>query len=153
MSDLRELYQEMILDHGRAPRNLRAIEDADHTAEGFNPLCGDRVKLYLRVAGGVVVDAGFEGSGCAISTASASMLTEVVVGKRVEEVDELRRRFRGLVTGEVRDASRLEELGKLAVFSGVCAFPNRIKCASLVWHALESALHSEAGAAPAVSTE
>ncbi len=140
MSDLRELYQEVILDHGKSPRNFRVIDDPHHSAEGYNPLCGDEVKLFLKVEGGVVADVGFQGKGCAISTASASMLTEVVVGKTREEVGELLRAFRAMLTAEPGTPPDAAMLGKLAVFSGVCEFPNRVKCASLVWHTLDNAL-------------
>ena len=143
MPDLRELYQELILDHGKSPRNLRKIEDFSHEASGFNPICGDKVRLYLACRNDVVVDASFEGSGCAISTASASMLTQAVIGKRVDEIRELRRRVGEMLTatpGEYRD---IESLGKFAAFSGVCEFPNRVKCATLVWHTLDAALGSE----------
>ena len=139
MSDLRELYQEVILDHSRSPRNFRIIEDADHTAEGYNPLCGDQVTLYLKMEDGVVADVGFQGKGCAISTASASMLTETIVGKTREEVGQLFTSIREMLTADSGTPAEIESLGKLAVFSGVCEFPNRVKCASLVWHTLENA--------------
>ena len=152
MSDLRELYQEVILDHSKRPRNFRALEDASHRSEGFNPLCGDRATVFLRVADGVVQDASFQGSGCSISTSSASMMTESVRGKSLAEVETLFERFHEMVTGAPDQAGRgnPDLLGKLAVFSGVCEFPVRVKCASLPWHTLNAALH---GQPAGVSTE
>jgi nitrogen fixation NifU-like protein len=150
--DLRELYQEVILDHGKRPRNLREIPGTPHKAEGFNPLCGDRATVYLQLEGDVVKDASFVGRGCSISTASASMMTESVKGRSRPEVERLFERFHDLVTAPPDQAGRAAapELGKLAVFSGVCEFPVRVKCASLPWHTLRAALQGEA--AP-VSTE
>jgi nitrogen fixation NifU-like protein len=148
MSDLRELYQTTILDHGRKPRNFGKLETANRQAEGYNPLCGDQLTLYLEVEDGVVKRAGFEGSGCAISTASASLLTEAVQGRTVEEVMALFERFHQLVAGEVEVdplAGRDAGLGKLSVFSGVREFPMRVKCATLAWHAMRSALAGEGG--------
>ena len=139
MSELRELYQTMILDHYKRPRNLGRPEAADRSAAGDNPLCGDRVTVFARVADGVVADVGFEGSGCAISTASASLMTESVKGRRVEEVVKLFDRFHEVVTGAGEPAS---DLGKLAVFVGVREFPLRVKCATLAWHTLKGALES-----------
>jgi nitrogen fixation protein NifU and related proteins len=150
MSDeLRELYQEVILDHGKRPRNLREIPGASRTAEGYNPLCGDRATIYLTLDGDVVKDASFVGKGCSISTASASMMTEAVKGKTRAEAEALFERFHALVTGEPARAGA-PELGKLAVFSGVSEFPVRVKCASLAWHTLRAALQGEA---TPVSTE
>ncbi len=148
MSDLRELYQELILDHHRRPRNFRRLENANRRAEGFNPLCGDRIHLYLRIEDGIVKDAGFEGSGCAISTASASMMTESLKEKTEAEVEELFRKFHDLVTG--KSAADPESLGKLAVFSGVREYPVRVKCATLAWHTLRAALQ---GSLETVATE
>lgn len=149
MSELRELYQQVILDHNRKPRNFRRIEDADRTAEGENPLCGDRITLYLDVEDGVIKDAAFQGTGCAISRASASIMTGSVIGKPETEAEVLFRRVRAMLTGKQNgDAAR--DLGKLAVFAGVREFPSRIKCATLAWHTLEAAL---SGAAEPVSTE
>jgi nitrogen fixation NifU-like protein len=140
MSDLRELYQQVILEHSRSPRNYKELEGASHRAEGYNPLCGDQITVYLVVDGDRVVDVAFKGSGCAISKASASLMTGAVKGKTVAEAEELFARFREMVTSE-RDASIDEEaLGKLAVFSGVREFPVRVKCATLAWHTLHSAL-------------
>ena len=146
MSELRELYQTMILDHYKRPRNRGRPEAADRRAAGDNPLCGDKVAVFARVKDGVVTDVGFEGSGCAISTASASLMTESVKGRRVEEVAKLFDRFHEVVTGASEPGS---DLGKLAVFVGVREFPMRVKCATLAWHTLRAAL--EGGGA--VSTE
>lgn len=137
MSDLRELYQEVILDHYRRPRNFAALDDANRKAEGYNPLCGDRVTIYLRVADGVVRAASFQGSGCAISTASASLMTEAVQGKTLAEAEALFEQFHGLVTGAERAP---QELGKLEALGGVRDYPVRVKCATLAWHTLRSAL-------------
>jgi nitrogen fixation NifU-like protein len=141
-SELDDLYQEVILDHGRRPRNFRVIPDADRKAEGLNPLCGDHFKLYVKLNGERIDDIAFEGSGCAISKASASLMTSSVKGKTVREAEELFSRFHRLVT-EGPDKVPLSELGKLAALSGVCEFPTRVKCASLVWHTLKNALESE----------
>ncbi len=145
--DLRDLYQQVILDHNRKPRNFRTIADANRTAEGYNPLCGDRIALYLTVNDGIVVDAAFQGSGCAISKAAASMMTAEVIGKPEGEVDALFHRVHAMLTGTNGGAA---DVGKLAVFAGVREFPSRIKCATLAWHTLQAAL-SEAG--EPVSTE
>jgi len=138
--DLGGLYQDVILDHGRRPRNFREPPDANRRAEGYNPLCGDKLTLYLKVEGDRVVDAAFKGSGCAISTASASILTETVKGKTRREVEELFEKFHQLVTGKRVDSS--EDLGKLEVFSGVSEYPVRVKCAALAWHTLRGALEN-----------
>lgn len=140
-SDLRDLYQEVILDHNKKPRNFGKLESANRKAEGHNPLCGDRLTVYLDLEGGEIRDVRFEGSGCAISKASASMMTAEVKGKTVEEAEKKFHRFHRMVTQE--DDQDVEELGKLAAFSGVREFPVRVKCASLPWHTLEAALHSE----------
>jgi len=139
-SDLRDLYQEVILDHGRRPRNFRVLADPDRRTEGYNPLCGDRLTLYLRLDGDVIREAAFQGSGCAISTASASLLTETVVGKRTAEAEEIFRAFHALLTGAERGEGKPVSLGKLEVFSGVGEFPARVKCATLPWHTLHAAL-------------
>ncbi len=143
MSDLRDLYQDMILDHGRNPRNFRETADANHVCDGHNPLCGDRVKLFVKVRDGIVEDISFQGSGCAISTASASLMTSAVKGKRVEEVRELFDDFHELITGDPEQQPDSSKLGKLAVFSGVCEFPTRVKCATLSWHTLKSAIDKD----------
>ncbi len=138
MADLRELYQQVILDHHKKPRNFHRLENGNRKAEGYNPLCGDRLTLYLRIEDGVVRDVGFEGSGCAISTASASMMTESLKGKTEAEIEELFGRFHGLVTGKSDPGP--EAMGKLAVFAGVRDYPVRVKCATLAWHTLRAAL-------------
>jgi nitrogen fixation NifU-like protein len=135
-SGLDELYQEVILDHNRRPHNFRRIADGRH-AEGYNPLCGDRLTVYLRVEGDRIQDASFEGSGCAISKASASLMTDSVKGKTLEEATALFERFQRLITRSIDDP--VEDLGKLAVFAGVRQFPVRVKCASLAWHTLRAA--------------
>ncbi len=148
--DFRELYQETILDHNKNPRNYRAIPDATHHLEGFNPLCGDRLHLYLRVENGVIKDASFEGQGCAISKSSASLLTATVKGKTVEEAERIFSRFHDLITSDINAEPDLKALGKLAVFAGVREFPARIKCAILPWHTFHAALQDKKNA---VSTE
>ena len=142
--ELRELYQEQILDHSKRPRNKRAIDGAS-SAEGYNPLCGDRATVYVALEGDVVKDVAFVGQGCSISTASASMMTEALKGKTRAEVDALFERFHALVTAPPDSAAQnaAPELGKLAVFAGVCEFPARVKCASLAWHTLKAALSGE----------
>jgi nitrogen fixation NifU-like protein len=147
MSDLRDLYQQVILDHNRKPRNFRKVAAANRTAEGYNPLCGDRITLELTVEDGVVKDAAFQGAGCAISKAAASMMTASVIGKPEREVDALFHSVHAMLTDANGAAA---DVGKLAVFAGVREFPSRIKCATLAWHTLQAALH---GAAEPVSTE
>jgi nitrogen fixation NifU-like protein len=147
MSDLRELYQEVILDHSKRPRNFGHPAAANRQADGHNPLCGDRVRVYLVIADGIIRDAAFEGDGCAISKASASLMTEAVKGRSEAEVRELFARFHDLVTGE---GEVVEELDRLAVFAGVHEFPVRVKCATLPWHTLVAALE---GARQPVKTE
>ena len=148
MSELSDLYQEVILEHNKNPRNFRAIEDADKQADGNNPLCGDALRVYVKMEGDTVGDVAFKGSGCAISKASASMMTQAVKGKTREEADLLFDEFHKLVTGEA-EADDGEHLGKLKIFAGVLEFPARVKCASLSWHTLHAALHGE----EVVSTE
>ena len=138
MADLSDLYQEVILDHNRRPRNFRVLDQPSHHAEGYNPLCGDRLMLYLKVDGDVVTEVGFQGSGCAISRASASLMTDEVRGKPVVEVRALFERFHQMVTSAPDIA--VEDLGKLSVLAGVREFPVRVKCASLAWHTLKAAL-------------
>ena len=150
MSDLRDLYQEVILDHTKHPRNFGALEHATHSASGRNPLCGDQLVLTLDVEGGRVLEARFAGKGCAISTASASLLTEAVKGHTTGEAHALFERFHRAVTAPTSDEADVEGLGKLAVLAGVREFPTRVKCASLAWHTLEAAL---SGATDAVTTE
>jgi len=150
MEDLHDLYQDVILDHNRSPRNFRELEGASHRAEGYNPLCGDRLSVWLELDGDRISGVSFHGSGCAISKASASMMTEAVKGKTIAEVKDLARRFQELVTGRSDPATARATLGKLAVFSGVSEFPVRVKCASLSWHTLKAALDQET---EAVTTE
>lgn len=148
MSELRELYQEVILEHSKKPRNYRALEGANHKAEGYNPLCGDHFTVYLDLKDGAINDIGFQGSGCAISKASASMMTQTLKGKTAAEAEEVFTKFHDLVTGHAPAGE--EALGKLAVFAGVSEFPLRVKCATLAWHTLRAALRGEE---QAVSTE
>jgi nitrogen fixation protein NifU and related proteins len=147
MSELRELYQEVILEHSKHPRNYRALDAANHQAEGFNPLCGDHFTVFADVQDGTIRDLSFQGTGCAISKASASMMTQSLKGKSAVEAEELFTRFHDLVTGQGGSA---DAVGKLAVFAGVSEFPLRVKCATLAWHALRAALRGEQ---QAVSTE
>jgi nitrogen fixation NifU-like protein len=154
MDNLGNLYQEVILDHSRRPRNFRKMEGASRKADGYNPLCGDRVTIYLSMDGDVVKDASFQGSGCAISTSSASILTESMKGKTRAEAEALFETFHDLVTGERNAKPDAPELGKLAVFSGVSEFPARVKCATLSWHTLRAALESpNVDEAAQISTE
>lgn len=150
MSELRELYQQVILDHNRKPRNFRNLPGPTQTAEGYNPLCGDRVTVELELADGVIRDVAFQGSGCAISKASASMMTADLKGKKVGEAEETFERFRAMLTESRPGEEVTAALGKLAVFGGVREFPIRIKCATLPWHTLRAAL---AGRSEPVSTE
>ncbi|OFW08191.1 MAG: SUF system NifU family Fe-S cluster assembly protein [Acidobacteria bacterium RIFCSPLOWO2_02_FULL_67_36] len=138
MSDLRDLYQEVILDHNKRPRNFRAIDVPTHFAEGYNPLCGDRLKLYVKVDGDVITDLAFLGSGCAISKASASLMTDALRGRTVAEAQALFERFHHVVT--TPPDQPVEDLGKLSALAGVREFPVRVKCASLAWHTLKAAL-------------
>jgi len=150
MADLRELYQEVILDHSRKPRNFRTLPEPARRADGFNPLCGDKITVFVRLEQDQVREIGFLGSGCAISTASASMMTEKLKGKTAQDALRLFEEFHDLVTGKAVTPAAGEDLGKLKVFSGVCEFPIRVKCATLAWHALKAALSGGAGQ---VSTE
>jgi len=148
--DLRSLYQEIILEHNRSPRNYRALEDADRVVEGFNPLCGDHYTIYLKLDGETIRDIAFHGTGCAISKASASVMSTLVKGRTKAEAGELFERFHNLVTGNLGEEASLETLGKLAAFAGVSEFPARVKCASLAWHTMKSALETKV---QVVSTE
>ena len=139
MSSLSELYQNVILEHNRSPRNYRVMEEADRRAEGNNPNCGDSLTVWLKLDGDVITDVSFHGKGCAISRASASLMTATVKGKSLHDAQKVFERFHRMVTGRL-DPADAETLGKLAVFSGVWAYPTRVKCASLPWHALRSAL-------------
>ena len=141
MSDMRELYQEIILDHNRKPRNCGVLSCANHTADGHNPLCGDIVKVYLRITEGVIQEISFQGQGCAICTASTSLMTEAVKGKRVEEVRALYEGFHHMLTGVAEEQG--VELGKLKVFEGVREYPVRVKCATLAWHTLSAAMEGD----------
>jgi nitrogen fixation NifU-like protein len=143
MADLRELYQELILDHSKKPRNYREMPNANRKVEGFNPLCGDHFTVYMDLEGETVKDISFQGSGCALSKASASMMTQALKGKTKSDAEALFERFHGLVTGKTA-GPEAESLGKLAVFSGVSEFPVRVKCASLAWHAMKAAIEGEA---------
>ncbi|MCZ7559392.1 MAG: SUF system NifU family Fe-S cluster assembly protein [Burkholderiaceae bacterium] len=142
--DLRELYQEVIFDHNRSPRNFHKMDDADRVAEGHNPLCGDQLTLYVRLKDGLIDEVSFVGHGCAISTASASLMTEAVKGRTIAEVEALFRDFHALLTGEPPQG---RDFGKLEVLAGVREFPVRVKCATLAWHTLHNALTGEAAAA------
>ena len=150
MADLRDLYQDVILEHSKAPRNFREMASANHKAEGFNPLCGDRFTVYLDLEGDSIRDISFQGSGCAISKASASMMTQSLKGKTKTDAEKLFGRFHGMVTGHDPSNGDQTELGKLTVFSGVSEFPVRVKCATLAWHTLQAALE---GKQDAISTE
>ena len=143
MSELRELYQEVILDHNKKPRNFRVIENAAHTADGKNPLCGDALRVYVAMDGDKIADVAFKGAGCAISKASASMMTQEVKGRTREEAEELFNEFHRMVTGDLDIETDENHLGKLRIFSGVLEFPARVKCASLSWHTLNAALHGD----------
>jgi len=140
--DLRDLYQEVIFDHNRNPRNFHVMENADRQVEGFNPLCGDRLTLFLKMDGDKITDASFQGSGCAISTASVSLMTEIVKGKTETEAEDLFHRFHQMTTGKEEEVN-LEAIGKLAVLAGVREYPARVKCATLAWHTLDAALKNE----------
>src|SRR5215207_9224859 len=149
MSELSDLYQETILEHNKNPRNFRSIEDADNEADGNNPLCGDALRVYVKLDGERVKDVAFKGSGCAISKASASMMTQVVKGKSKDDAEMIFDEFHRMVTGGLDVETEENHLGKLKIFSGVLEFPARVKCASLSWHTLHAALHGE----EVVSTE
>lgn len=143
MSELSELYQQVILDHNKKPRNFRKLESANHSAEGFNPLCGDQLTVYLNLEDGSVKEISFEGSGCAISKAAASMMTQAIKGKSKQEAEQLFTEFHGMVTGELDEANTSNGLGNLKIFSGVREFPVRVKCASLPWHTMHAALNNQ----------
>ena len=149
MSELSDLYQEVILEHNKNPRNFREISDADQYADGKNPLCGDALRVYISLDGDTVIDVAFKGSGCAISKASASMMTQAVKGKTKAEAESIFGEFHAMVTGDLDIETDDNDLGKLKIFSGVLEFPARVKCASLSWHTLNAALRGE----DVVSTE
>ena len=149
MSELSELYQQVILDHNKKPRNFHKLETANRTAEGYNPLCGDQLNVYLQLEDDQVKDISFEGSGCAISKASASMMTQAVKGKTKKETENLFGEFHRMVTGQLDEDKEENHLGHLTIFAGVREFPVRVKCATLSWHTLHAALNNQ----DAVSTE
>ena len=154
MYDLEDLYQEVVMDHNRRPRNFKKLENAQRSAEGFNPLCGDQISLYLNVDDdGVIEDIGFVGAGCAISKATASMMTEAVKGKKVAQAEEIFNAFRHMLTRAPEEEYDYELLGDLEILQGVSRFPTRIKCATLSWHTLNSALNGKQAARQSVSTE
>jgi nitrogen fixation protein NifU and related proteins len=143
MSELSELYQQVILDHNKKPRNFRKLESANHSAEGYNPLCGDQLTVYLNLEDDAVKDVSFEGSGCAISKAAASMMTQAVKGKKKQEAEKLFTEFHGMVTGELDEETTPNNLGHLKIFAGVREFPVRVKCATLAWHTMHAALNNQ----------
>ncbi|HSR63558.1 MAG TPA: SUF system NifU family Fe-S cluster assembly protein [Gammaproteobacteria bacterium] len=151
MFDLKDLYQDVIVDHNRSPRNFGKLEDADRTAEGFNPLCGDKLNLYLKLDDDRITDVSFDGSGCAISVASASLMTDALKGKTLDEANALFSSFHDMITKDKpQDAEKVERLGKLAALLGVKDYPTRVKCATLCWHTLHTAIE---GKEATVSTE
>ncbi|MGD9900658.1 MAG: Fe-S cluster assembly sulfur transfer protein SufU [Calditrichaceae bacterium] len=150
MDEFRELYQEIIMDHNRSPKNFRKIENAGRVIDGTNPLCGDHYTIYLVIENGIIKDISFQGAGCAISKASASVMSETIKGKTVQEAEHLFELFHGIITGEKEAAEYADELGKLIAFAGVAEFPVRVKCATLPWHTMHTALNSEAST---ISTE
>lgn len=141
--ELDDLYQQVILDHNRSPRNFRVMEDAQRVARGDNPLCGDKIRVYVKLDGGVIEEVSFHGSGCAISQASASLMTTAVLGKTIAEAEELFRTFHEMVAGREQDGPNRKVLGKLVAFAGVRQFPARVKCANLPWHTLHAALQEQ----------
>ena len=143
MAELRDLYQEVILEHAKAPRNFRVPAAPDFKAEGFNQLCGDRCTVYLVMNGEVIQDISFQGSGCAISRASASMMTQSLKGRTAKEAESIFQSFHNMVTGQNGSQSHHPEIGKLEVFAGISGFPTRVKCATLAWHTMQAALHGE----------
>ena len=154
MYDLEDLYQEVVMDHNRRPRNFKKLENAQRTAEGFNPLCGDQISLYVNVDDdGVIEDIGFEGAGCAISKATASMMTEAIKGKNVDKAEEIFEAFRHMLTRKPEEDYDYELLGDLEILQGVSQFPTRIKCATLSWHTLNSALDGKQASGQKTSTE
>ncbi len=149
-SELKELYQQVILDHNKNPRNFRKMERANHFAEGYNPLCGDKLNIYVELEDGKIKDISFQGSGCAISKASASLMSSIVKGLPVEEAEKFFEKFQAVITGRITEEEDIDKLGKLAVFAGVREFPSRVKCASLAWHTMVAAFKQEE---KSVSTE
>lgn len=149
MSELSELYQQVILDHNKKPRNFHKLESPSHTAEGYNPLCGDHLTVYVNLTGDEVTDISFEGNGCAISKAAASMMTQAVKGKTKERAESLFNEFHSMVTGQLDEENEENSLSNLKIFAGVRDFPVRVKCATLPWHTMRAALNNE----QTVSTE
>ncbi len=143
MEELRELYQQIILDHNKSPKNYGKMVNCTHASEGYNPLCGDRIKIYAKVENGVIEDIKFEGEGCAIAKASGSIMTALLKGKTVAEAQQLFEEFQHLITSDVRSNVDTEKLGKLAVFAGVREFPTRVKCAGLAWHTVKAAIEKK----------
>ena len=141
MSEIRDLYQQTILDHNKAPRNFRKMENADKAVEGYNPLCGDHYTVFLKFEKDTIADISFQGSGCAISKASASVMSSMLKGKSKAEAEEFFQKFHDLITGKISSQEHLDALGKLTAFSGVCEFPSRVKCAILAWHTLRAGVH------------
>lgn len=146
MSELSDLYQEVILDHNKSPRNYRKCETCNHDAEGYNPLCGDHIFVYIDLQGDTIKDISFQGSGCAISKSSASLMTSMLKGKTKQQAEDMFNKFHEVVTSKIGSEQDLSDLGKLAVFSGVRDYPSRVKCASLAWHTMMSALKEEKSA-------
>ncbi|MCK6619067.1 MAG: SUF system NifU family Fe-S cluster assembly protein [Calditrichaceae bacterium] len=143
MEELKELYQQIILDHNKSPKNYGKMVNCTHASEGYNPLCGDRIKIYAKVENGVIEDIKFEGEGCAIAKASGSIMTALLKGKTVAEAQQLFEEFQHLITSDVRSNVDTEKLGKLAVFAGVREFPTRVKCAGLAWHTVKAAIEKK----------
>jgi len=141
--EFKELYQEIILEHNRSPRNFGKLENATHTMEGINPLCGDQYTIYLNIEDNIIKEVGFEGSGCAISKASASVMTTTIKGKTLEQAEEYFAVFRKIVTGEAGTEETFDNVGKIAAFTGVAEFPVRVKCASLAWHTMLNAFNDK----------
>lgn len=142
-AELRELYQQVILDHNKSPRNFRVIDSPSHSSEGYNPLCGDKINLYLTIEDEIVKDISFQGSGCAISKASASLMSSIIKGKTIEETKNIFEKFQEMITGKLDENSNIESLGKLTVLNGVKEFPARVKCAGLAWHTLINAINKK----------
>ena len=149
MNDIQSLYQQMILDHNKNPRNFGGLNDPTHCAEGHNPLCGDEVMIFMKINNGIIEDITFKGSGCAIATSSASIMTTVLKGRTVHEAEEFFKQFHGIFTASMDEIIETDDLGKMAVFTGVREFPARVKCASLAWHTMNNAMHGQTN----VSTE
>jgi len=150
MSDLRELYQEIIMDHNKNPQNFHKMENATRVIEGLNPLCGDHYTVYLLIENNIITDVSFDGAGCAISKASASVMSTMVKGKTIEEAEKIFNNFHAVITGTVKGDDAIMEMGKLGAFAGVAEFPTRVKCATLAWHAMHDGI---AGKGNEVSTE